>query len=766
MKIDVAAEVADCLKNAPGGDSSTDQAQAWLFTSQNSVAVRLRRIVDDEDKAAHDLLTERAARTWGRVTNPEGKAQRLWARLSAELLPLAQRAADGLERRVDFLPEGMLAKIFPPETTCREVAALCYMCCESPLAIKADLIFPYHGAWMLLPGDRTVRKWTKWRYAADAVEVPPVGDFVAAMVMNRLGMVKELLCTLVRLGKEGIQFTPESINREHELGDELRAVRNEIWDTPDDQERAGALALLQVYLALEEHQSGFEADWSVIPWPAEPENTTMFIIDRPEEKDLFPTPADSLYLWRARALSDTFDRALKDWPGDVAKTVKGGLEWLLKVLCEVSKRPKCRCGGQLHPDEQRRNVLICPKCGKRYADTRKLGPPAPPTGHVEEENGPSTEDIDSCRRIAADVRKRPEAYRQAGQWLDQRFSLDACMKRLAEKVRLERRARECGPMPYDDQTEFWCQLRRNRCGRAERRQRMFNRCERLLSAADYWLDKRNEIIGEDEAQQIVLVTALLLDPDADRPIGQAGPVSEPLTEFLSWPWGDRDDFRFAEHVDARQFDRLYTGRDFVWSRMSDRQRHRWIALAKRAGKIVADRDTGQEDVAADYAKRNRQPWDDNNPDFDGAAEILAKYPDGEQLSKFRVIRLYHRKLGQLVRSGKYKVAYMENPKRCGPSAVYVGGERQALLKINRGEFAQMVKDYPDAISEEQPADEVVEEAVAAVTVRLEAVYNKKRKGAPAEPTTYKCNQCGETVESETPVAECPSCHKNTMFPAA
>lgn len=333
MNNDVAAEIAACLENVPGQDAGTGEVKAWLFTAQNSVAVRLRRILEDDDKTARNLLAERAGRTWGRVTK-EGKAQRLWTRLSAEFLPLVQGVADGLERRVDFLPEGMLAKIFPPETTCRKVAKLCYMCCESPLAIKADLIFPYHGAWMLLPGDRTVRKWTKVRVARQyAVEVPPIGDFVAAMVMNRLGMVKELLCMLARLPKADIvlSFTPESINWEHELGEELRAVRNEIYDTPDAEERAGALALLQVYLALEEHQRGFEADWTVIPCPADDENMSGFIIDTLEQMERVPTE-DRLYLPRREALGCTFDGALKDRPSEVVSIVKGGLEWLAGQL--------------------------------------------------------------------------------------------------------------------------------------------------------------------------------------------------------------------------------------------------------------------------------------------------------------------------------------------------------------------------------------------------------------------------------------------------
>jgi len=329
MKVDVAGEVAGCLKNAPGGDCTTDQVKAWLFTSQNCVAARLRRIL--QDKAARDLLTDAAARTWRRVTDPEGKAQRLWSRLNSDLVPLGKSKAKALQEKVDYLPKSVFARLFSPKHTRHDVALMLWDWTRKPLAIKADLIFPYHGAWGLLPADKGVWIWAKLPHARkDAVEIAPVGDFLAAMVMNRLGMVVSLT-TALSFRAEGGAGESELAHWNHALDEELLAVRNEIWDTPDAQERAGAMALLQAYLALEEYQRGFEADWSVIPWPPKPENKSLFIYDTPEDAALFdgPDSPGEGYRRRGSALGYTLEQALKNSPGDAANIVKGGLEWLM-----------------------------------------------------------------------------------------------------------------------------------------------------------------------------------------------------------------------------------------------------------------------------------------------------------------------------------------------------------------------------------------------------------------------------------------------------
>ncbi len=303
-------------------DAGAEDVKSRLFTARNCVAVQVRRAL--EDKAVRERLTEMAARTWQRVTDPAGKAQGLWRRLAKELAALTESDAKALKLKADHAPKGVLARLFAAEDTGHDVAITLRDWAQGPLAIKADLIFPYHGAWGLLPVDRAVCKWAKLPHDRKyAVEVPPVGDFLAAMVMNRLGMMVSLTEHLGFMSDDGA-VTADRANWQHELGQELLAVRGEIWDAPDAGDRAAAMALLQTYLALEKHQPGFEADWAVIPWPAKPENTTMFIIDRPEQKELLPEP----YLWRRGALNNTFEKALDNRPGEVAQIVKGGLAWL------------------------------------------------------------------------------------------------------------------------------------------------------------------------------------------------------------------------------------------------------------------------------------------------------------------------------------------------------------------------------------------------------------------------------------------------------
>jgi hypothetical protein len=342
MKKNTLREIGECLKAAPPDKPKSDDVEAWLFKEQNSVAVRLDRILGDE--AVRDVLSIAAGRTWQQVTLSNGKAQNLWRRLGDEIAAIVQAEGQGLEKTVNVAPDGLFASLFPPKLTYHEVAALCWYWCQKPLAIKADLIFPYHGAWGLLPGDKYVWEWVKLSHAnneavrfpttgdaANARPVPPIGDFLAAMVMNRLGMMVSLTRFLGFFAGNG-KRTTESDTRQSKLGDKLLDVRKAMWDTPDSRERSGAMSLLQIYLAREQYRKGFEADWSVIPWPTKPEELTLFIYNQREDEELFEGPESVLYELRNFALKYTFDEALKTHAGEVVSIVTDGLEWLRDSL--------------------------------------------------------------------------------------------------------------------------------------------------------------------------------------------------------------------------------------------------------------------------------------------------------------------------------------------------------------------------------------------------------------------------------------------------
>ena len=344
MKIDVAGEVAACLKSAPVGDCTADQVKAWLFTDRSPVAVRLRRILEDkaEDKAARDLLTEAAARTWRLVNDPEGKAQRLWARMSAGLVPLAKNKAKALQEKVNVVhPRGLLASIFPQTFTYRDAASSCASRCAGPLARKMDLISPC-GGYMRDVADEAVRRWAAARHRKDcAVPMPVLGNFLAPLVLHRLGMMIDVLLYL-RWVLEG---RPEAVSEklkalDRAIQDDALALRDEIWDSPDAQGCAGAMALPQTYLALETRQPGFLADWSVVPWRGPTDRLALTILDRQKDEALFPTREDRQKSGRGYVLAYTFQEALEKRPIAMVSIVKSGLEWLESSLAAHHKAKK------------------------------------------------------------------------------------------------------------------------------------------------------------------------------------------------------------------------------------------------------------------------------------------------------------------------------------------------------------------------------------------------------------------------------------------
>ena len=119
----------------------------------------------------------------GLVLDRNGKAQKLWRCLGDEFAAIARSGSKSLDKKISFHPGGVLASIFAPKHTFREVALICWDLCQKPLSVKADLIFPYHGGWGELPADKCVWKWTKLSHAnKNAIRFPPAGDIAKALV--------------------------------------------------------------------------------------------------------------------------------------------------------------------------------------------------------------------------------------------------------------------------------------------------------------------------------------------------------------------------------------------------------------------------------------------------------------------------------------------------------------------------------------------------------------------------------------------------------
>ena len=188
---------------------------------------------------------------------------------------------------------------------------------------------------------------------------------------------------------------------------------------------------------------------------------------------------------------------------------------------------------------------------------------------------PTSKDTAFVREISSDINARPKRYREAGEWLDERFGFEARMRRLATNLRRG----HC-----NDQTHWWKQLKRGGCDRAARRQHVLGKRGRLLDALSYYRHKADDwIMGQEDALRICLLTAIVLDPDTDK-------TGESLTEFQrDWPWGERDDFVWAERVAAGEIENIWRPRWSVWKLMDSQQRRAWLDLAQQAWALVADR---------------------------------------------------------------------------------------------------------------------------------------------------------------------------------
>jgi len=327
MAVDAAAELAACLTDAPGADAGAAEVKQWLWTGQNAVAVRLCRILEDHN--ARRVLREAAGRTWSAVTDAKGSARRLWGRLNGEFLRLAKSDAPALQDKANCDP-------WPPERTWGDVAMLLCKWTGERLSAKADLIFPWHG---LRGIDALAVRWADLRHSGSfAVKLPPLGDFGGAMVMNRLGAAVWHAEHAARLAA-GRKVAAEFAEWHHGLNEDLATVRGALWDAPDADERRGAMALAQVYLALEEHRPGFEADWAIIPWPAEPAELSLLIVERWEDADALKARKLDFWLWRHDALAYTMAQALKTRPGEVVRIVKDALTWFAGAVADAGDEP-------------------------------------------------------------------------------------------------------------------------------------------------------------------------------------------------------------------------------------------------------------------------------------------------------------------------------------------------------------------------------------------------------------------------------------------
>lgn len=333
MKSHVAGEVADCLASAPGGDCTSDQVKAWLFDSRKGVAVRLSRIVTD--KAARDLLTESAGRSWRECAESNSEPQRLWRDLGASFARIAAEDDRASVRVGPFPRDRPLAVNLLPAAlrdgsrTVRTLAGECRDYCAAPLLTPSDLICPFPQ--VSAPYYGTVRQWQDTPQPMSLfcnLQQVPVGDFIPASAILRLRLLTELRFLL-----RSEWTLCADIDYEYRgFADRANAIYGQLWATADAEARDGATALLQVYLAGGKPDvvglMGYRADWSILP------------ADVPKLLDIdLHRPMDSHRRIEALGLPPTFGgrdgrlqyiigEAVKTRPSEVVSIVKAGVEWL------------------------------------------------------------------------------------------------------------------------------------------------------------------------------------------------------------------------------------------------------------------------------------------------------------------------------------------------------------------------------------------------------------------------------------------------------
>ena len=342
MHVDVAAEVAACLKNAPDGTPTAEGVRSWLFDSRGGVGVRVHRILQDE--VAREALAEAAGRSWRQCTADDSEAQRLWRDLGESFGRLAAED-DRASVLVGPFPSDQVVGLLPTELTdgsrtVRSLAQECQGFCRAPLLTPSDLICPFPA--VSAPYHEFVREWqddpNAMRLHCNLRQVA-VGDFLPASAVLRLRLLADLRSVLRS------EWTRCSeIDREYvDLDDRMNAVHGQVWAAPDAEARDGAMALLQVYLAGAKLEvmglMGYTGDWSVLP--AEVPTLLDIKLYREKESDrriqaLGLPPTFSSRYGRLRYV---IDEAVNTRPAEVVKTVKAGLRLLDAMAVRTAPPP-------------------------------------------------------------------------------------------------------------------------------------------------------------------------------------------------------------------------------------------------------------------------------------------------------------------------------------------------------------------------------------------------------------------------------------------
>lgn len=143
--------------------------------------------------------------------------------------------------------------------------------------------------------------------------------------------------------------------------------------------------------------------------------------------------------------------------------------------------------------------------------------------------------------IAKEIHKNPTEYREAGKWLDEYCSNDAYWQRQGTKLKeLQQKKKDFPVLTNIRSVE---QLERKIKERKSPALYI-----RFKEAQNHLLKKyKNEqFIPEDDAKQIIIITWLLTDPDAEK-------ADLVITEFEKWLWDTNDDInkisrRFAQSL--------------------------------------------------------------------------------------------------------------------------------------------------------------------------------------------------------------------------
>ncbi|HWE95463.1 MAG TPA: hypothetical protein VG269_15955 [Tepidisphaeraceae bacterium] len=234
-------------------------------------------------------------------------------------------------------------------------------------------------------------------------------------------------------------------------------------------------------------------------------------------------------------------------------------------------------------------------------------------------------------RIAEDIKARPHLYANAGRWLDREYDLMICRRRDAES---------------------------GSCQRNGKCKTFADPLSRFMQAVWDRLASREEILTNNDAAVVLLMTYLMTEPDAD-----GWPLS--LTDFEVWPWGRPGSLTLCG---GRHWPQSYLRGEGRWGE--------WVELAKKAWRRLRPRIKHADDFTSviwydipyQFTKTQgiavRLLWNEWKKGGLSASELRIAKEIGSAAASFRLAHLFrdHPAFGTMIVSAEKGIFRLAPPK--------------------------------------------------------------------------------------------------------